>query len=200
MDDSTLIAAAQQGDIQAFNRLVLTYQQIAYNVAYRVLSNQDAAMDATQDAFMRAYRALAQYRGGSFKSWLLRIVTNCCYDQLRAKRRRPTTPLDDLVEDKEHSSLLQDHSELPESYVERGELGALIQRALTTLPSDQRSIVVLCDVQGLSYEEAAVATSVALGTVKSRLSRGRAKLRDYLVAHRELLPNGFRQRFESRAN
>jgi RNA polymerase sigma-70 factor (ECF subfamily) len=196
MDESALIAAAQQGDVSAFNRLVLAYQQLAYSVAYRVLGNPDSAMDATQDAFLRAYRALSQYNGGSFRSWLLRIVTNCCYDQLRSLKRRPATPLDDLVEDEEHSTLLLDQSEEPEDRVERTQLGQLLQRALLTLPDDQRAAVVLCDVQGLSYEEAAAAHNIALGTVKSRLSRGRAKLRDYLLQHRELLPNGYRHSFE----
>jgi len=197
MDESALIKAAQSGDVNAFNSLVLAYQQIAYNVAYRVLGNRDAARDATQDGFIRAFRALSQYRGGSFKSWLLRIVTNCCYDQMRAKKRRPSTPLDDLVEDDEHTTILADDTETPEAHIEREELGALLQRALKSLPEDQRMVVVLCDVQGLSYEEAANACSVALGTVKSRLSRARGKMRDYLLQRPELLPDSLRQRFEA---
>jgi len=197
MDESALIKAAQSGDVNAFNSLVLAYQQIAYNVAYRVLGNRDAARDATQDGFIRAFRALSQYRGGSFKSWLLRIVTNCCYDQMRAKKRRPSTPLDDLVEDDEHSTILADDTETPEAHVEREEMGVLLQRALKSLPEDQRMVVVLCDVQGLSYEEAANACSVALGTVKSRLSRARGKMRDYLLQRPELLPDSLRQRFEA---
>ena len=197
MDESALIMAAQSGDANAFNSLVLAYQQIAYNVAYRVLGHPDAARDATQDGFVRAFRALSQYRGGSFKSWLLRIVTNCCYDQMRARKRRPSTPLDDLVEDEEHSTILADDIESPEQHIEREELGALLQRALTSLPEDQRMVVVLCDVQGLSYEEAAVACSVALGTVKSRLSRARGKMRHYLMQRPELLPDNLRQRFET---
>ncbi|MBC7251685.1 MAG: sigma-70 family RNA polymerase sigma factor, partial [Anaerolineae bacterium] len=88
MDEKTLIAAAQQGDLEAFNRLVLTYQNITYNLAYRILGDADAAADATQDAFLSAYRAITRFRGGSFKAWLLRIVTNACYDQLRIKQRR----------------------------------------------------------------------------------------------------------------
>ena len=93
MDEETLVALAQQGDIDAFNQLVSEYQQLAYNVAFRILGNEDKACDATQDAFLRGYRALYQFRGGSFKSWMLRIVTNSCYDQLRAQQRRPTTPI-----------------------------------------------------------------------------------------------------------
>ncbi len=194
MDEEACIAAARRGDVNAFNRLVLTYQQLAYNVAYRILGSEEKAMDATQDAFLRGYRALEQFRGGSFKTWMLRIVTNCCYDQLRVGQRRPTTPLDDLLEDEEHSRLFEDPAELPEERVERGELGDVIQAGLATLPDDQRVVVVMSDIEGLSYEEIAATTAVSLGTVKSRLSRGRAKLRDYLLARRELLPNGLRLR------
>ncbi len=192
MNEEALIRAAQRGDVDAFNRLVLEYQQMAYNAAYRVLGNEDRAMDATQDAFLRGFRALNQFRGGSFKTWLMRIVTNCSYDQLRLNQRRPTTPIEDLVEDDEHSMLLDDNTEQPQDRIERQELGDLIQAGLNTLPPDQRATVVLCDIEGMDYGEIAQATSVSLGTVKSRLSRGRAKLRDFLLEHRELLPNGFR--------
>jgi len=192
MNEDAIVSAAQKGDINAFNRLVLTYQELAYNVAYRILGNPDRAADATQDSFLRGYRALDQFRGGSFKTWILRIVTNCCYDQLRGMKRRPTTPIDDLVEDDEHSTLLEDTSESPQSYVERVELDAVVQAALDTLPEDQRTVVVMSDIHGLSYDEIAETTSVNLGTVKSRLSRGRAKMRDYFLAHREHLPAGMR--------
>jgi len=192
MNEEAIIAAARKGDVNAFNRLVLAYQDLAYNVAYRILGNPDRAADATQDSFLRGFRALDQFRGGSFKTWLLRIVTNCCYDQLRGLQRRPTTPIDDLLEDDEHSSLLEDSSESPQAYVERVELDRVVQAALETLPEDQRIVVVMSDIHGLSYEEIAETTSVSLGTVKSRLSRGRSKMRDYLLAHREHLPANMR--------
>lgn len=192
MNEEALIARAADGDVNAFNQLILEYQQMAFNVAYRILSDEDRAMDATQDAFLRGFRALHQFRGGSFKAWLLRIVTNCSYDQLRVKQRRPTTPIDDLVEDDEHSTIVEDPGERPEDHVERMELGSAIQTALSLLPEEQRTVLVLSDIEGLSYEEIAEVTLVSLGTVKSRLSRARAKLRDYLLAHREHLPSGIR--------
>ena len=192
MNEENLVAAAQKGDVNAFNRLVLTYQDLAYNVAYRILGNPDKAADATQDSFLRGYKALRDFRGGSFKTWILRIVTNSCYDQLRAMRRRPTTPIDDMLEDDEHSSLLQDHGESPEDYVDRMELDRTVQAALNSLPEDQRVVVVMSDIQGFSYEEIAASTAINLGTVKSRLSRGRAKMREYLLAHREQLPSSVR--------
>lgn len=197
MKEPELIARAQKGDIDAFNDLVYHYQDMAYNVAYRVLGNENAASDATQDAFIKAYKALHQYRGGSFKAWLLRIVTNCCYDLLRTHQRRPSTPIDDLVEDEEHSDLLKDTGdESPEDWVDREELGRLIQRGLEQLPPDQRTVVVLSDIEGMPYEEIAAVTSVALGTVKSRLSRARAKLREFLTERQEQLPTSFRPNIE----
>lgn len=192
MDEHRLVEAAQRGDVHAYNRLVLAYQQNLYNVAYRILGNADQAMDATQEAFLHAFEALPNFRGGSFRAWILRIVTNCAYDALRHRQRRPTTPIDDLIEDDEHSGLLEDNHETPEKYVERGDLQTLIQRGLNTLPDEQRVVVILSDIEGLDYAEIAQILSLNLGTVKSRLSRGRAKLRDYLLAHRELLPAGFR--------
>ncbi|MBC7236455.1 MAG: sigma-70 family RNA polymerase sigma factor [Chloroflexi bacterium] len=192
MNEEALVERAQRGDVQAYNQLVLAYQQVAYNVAYRVLGDEERAMDATQDAFFKGYRALLQFRGGSFKAWILRIVINACYDQLRHRQRRPQTPLDDLIENDEHSRLFEDPADSPENVVERQEFDAVIQTALDTLPEDQRVTVIMSDIEGMSYEEIAAATSVALGTVKSRLSRGRARLRDFFREHQELLPSYLR--------
>jgi RNA polymerase sigma factor (sigma-70 family) len=191
VDESALIAAAQGGDREAFNQLVVHYQSLAYNVAYRILSDADAAADATQDAFLSAYRAISRFRGGSFRSWLMRIVTNACYDQLRIKKRRPTTSIDE-DEDPDRAEWYVDPGERPEAFVARQELSQAIQRGLETLPPDQRTAVVLSDIQGMSYEEIAETTSTSLGTVKSRLNRGRSKLRDYLIENVELLPARYR--------
>lgn len=198
MDEQALIASAREGDVRAFNQLVMLYQSMVYNVAYRILSDADAASDATQDAFLSAFKAMGKFRGGSFKAWLLRIVTNACYDQLRVKQRRPTSSLDDLPVESDHSPYLHDPAEKPDEFVERQELNHMIQVAISTLPVEQRMVVVLSDVQGLSYQEIAQATGLSLGTVKSRLSRGRARLRDYLVEQRELLPSRYRLRGDER--
>ncbi len=194
MDEAALIAAASKGDARAFNQLVIRYQGIAYNLAYRILGDEDAASDATQDAFVSAFKAMPRFRGGSFKAWVLRIVTNACYDQLRARRRRPTSSLDDLEGDADHSPYLLDPAERPDEAVARRELDLVIQAGILTLPAEQRSVLVLSDLQGMDYHEIAQVTGLALGTVKSRLSRGRAKLRDYLLDHRELLPAQYRLR------
>jgi RNA polymerase sigma factor (sigma-70 family) len=192
MDEEALISAARKGDARAFNQLVVHYQGMVFNLAYRILSDSEAAADATQDAFLSAYRALRRFRGGSFKAWLLRIVTNACYDQLRSKQRRPASSLDDLPVDVDHTAYLQDPAEGPEDYVLRRELNRALEVAIRTLPAEQRVVLVLSDVQGLSYNEIVDVTGLSLGTVKSRLSRGRARLRDSLWEQRELLPSQYR--------
>ena len=192
MDEQALIASARKGDARAFNQLILSYQGMVYNVAYRILADADAASDATQDAFLSAFKAIHKFRGGSFKAWLLRIVTNACYDQLRLKQRRPTSSLDDLTSETDYFYHLRDPAEQPGEFAERQELNRAIQAGVKTLPMDQRIVLVLSDIQGLSYQEIVEATGLSLGTVKSRLSRGRAKLRDYLWQQRELLPAHYR--------
>jgi RNA polymerase sigma factor (sigma-70 family) len=194
MDEEALIASARKGDTRAFNQLVLLYQGMAYNVAYRILGDADAAADATQDAFLSAFKAIRQFRGGSFKAWILRIVTNSCYDQLRSKQRRPAESLDDLNVEEDHLRLLRDPSEQPDEYVERQQLNQALEAGIRRLPAEQRIVLVLSDVQGLDYQEIAAATGLSLGTVKSRLSRGRARLRDLLLERRELLPARYRLR------
>ena len=194
MDEPALIHSAQKGDVDAFNRLVLAYQHQVYNLAYRIMGEEAAAADATQEAFISAYHHLKSFRGGSFKSWLLRIVTNACYDDLRKRKRRPATSLEDLVSDEngEGEFDIPSTADGPETVVQRHEMAALLQQAITTLPDDQRIVLVLSDVQGMSYEEIAEITRSNLGTVKSRLSRARGKLREYLQARGELLPAQYR--------
>jgi RNA polymerase sigma-70 factor (ECF subfamily) len=192
MDEVQAIQAAQAGDLPAFNRLVMAYQGMAYNVAYRIVGDADAAADACQEAFISAFKAIKKFRGGSFKSWMLRIVTNACYDHLRYTGRRPADSLEEVAENPQHAPKLVSDHEHPEEYTLRQELNEMIQSGIETLPADQRVVLVLSDVQGFSYQEIADITGVSLGTVKSRLSRARARLRDYLVAQQELLPAQYR--------
>ncbi len=194
MDEKAFILAAQKGDLAAFNQLVRAYQTQVYRTAYRVLGDGASAEDATQDAFVSAFKHIRGYRGGSFKAWLLRIVTNACYDQLRAKQRRPTASLDALLIDSDDPAPGADRAapESPQEFTERRELGDAIQHGLETLPPDQRVTLVLIDIEGFSYNEVAAATGANLGTVKSRLSRARAALRDFMIAREELLPARYR--------
>jgi RNA polymerase sigma-70 factor (ECF subfamily) len=176
----------------------MAYQGTAYNVAYRVIGDGDAAADACQDAFLKAYKAINQYRGGSFKSWLMRIVTNTCYDQLRYKKRRPANSLEDMTENPGPDRIkLVNGSERPEERVLRDELADLLQLGIGQLSEDQRIVLVLNDVQGFSYQEIAEIIDQPLGTVKSRLSRARRRLREFLLQQQELLPSQYRLNYES---
>ena len=195
MDESTLIQYAKKGDLTAFNKLVLEYQDMLYNTAYLVLGDSALAADATQEAFISAFRKLKSYRGGSFKAWLLRIVTNACYDELRRQKRRPTTPIEPLTDDDEEMESpqwLADSADSPEKQLETLELEEAIQRCIENLPPDFRTVVVLSDIQGLNYQEVSEAIKKPLGTIKSRLARARLRLRDCLQKVRELLPSAFR--------
>jgi len=198
MDEAALIHAAQRGDVNSYNTLVLNYQTQAYNVAYRIMGEPDSAADATQEAFISAYRAIRSFRGGSFKAWLLRIVTNACYDEIRRRKRRPDASLDALyVEDEATDASLVTHSENPESYAQRMDLQAAIMTCLQGLTDEQRTVSVLSDIEGMSYEEIAQVVGTALGTVKSRLSRARSSLRDCLQGYGELLPASYRLNTEN---
>jgi len=195
MDEAALIQDARRGDLDAFNRLVLAYQDMVYSQAYRMMGEAEAAEDAAQDAFISAYRKLDSYRGGSFKAWLLRIVTNLCYDELRRRKRRPTTPLEPLDNDDEEIESprwLSDPNGTPEEETERAELARALQGCLDDLPPEFRSVVILVDIQGLDYIETAASIGKPLGTVKSRLARARMRMRDCLQGFWELLPESFR--------
>jgi RNA polymerase sigma-70 factor (ECF subfamily) len=199
-EEQRLISAAQAGDIDSFNQIVRLYETRVYNLCYRMLGDPDVAADATQDTFIAAFRSLASFRGGVLKSWLLRIATNTCYDVLRTRKRRPSVSLD-VGDDEEEGrrSELPDQGATLDEIVLQHELSAAIQRGLAALPEDQRIVLILSDIQGLAYEEIAQITGTQLGTVKSRLSRARAKLRDILRAG-ELLPLRFRLNDESKAS
>ena len=200
MDEPALIQSALKGDLDAFNRLVLAYQDMVYNQAYRLMGEFESAEDATQDAFIAAFRKLHTYRGGSFKAWLLRIVTNLCYDELRRRKRRPTTPLepvDQYDEEIESPHWMEDQGESPEDAAERNELSGALQHCLDDLSPEFRIVVVLVDIQGMDYTEASQVVGKPLGTVKSRLARARGRLRDCLQGFWELLPVSFRHLGES---
>jgi RNA polymerase sigma-70 factor (ECF subfamily) len=202
MDELELALAAKKGDLDAFNRLVLEYQEMAFNIAYRMLGDPAAAEDATQTAFLSAYRHLQSYRGGSFKSWVLRMVTNTCLDELRRKKRRPTTPLEPVSDEGEDEiespAWLADDAPSAEAEIENSELEDAIQHCLDHLPEEFRLVVVMVDIQGMDYQEASESIRKPLGTIKSRLARARLKLRDCLQYFRELLPANFRLDDEER--
>jgi len=183
-DEAAVIARAAAGDRTAFAQLMEHYQGACYGLARRLLNDADQAADATQDAFIHAYKAIGGYRGGIFRSWLLRITANASYDIMRRAQRRPSSPLPDPEEGA--PELPDAHAVDPVAEATRSELYRHLELALMRLPEDQRTAVVLCDVYGMDYNEVAAMTKSALGTVKSRIHRGRLRLRELMAEHREL--------------
>ena len=190
MDERTLIHAAQRGDVNAFNQLVLCYQDIAYNQAFWIMKDSNNAEDITQEVFIKAYQRISTFRGGSFRSWLLRIVMNTCFDEIR--RRKHVTQMSAVHRDddgEEHVFIEQlVDPEMPiEEQIERTELRSSLQRHLEDLPDKYREMIQLVDVLELDYHEAAQVLGVPIGTVKSRVARGRLLLRNEIVRNPELM-------------
>ncbi|MHB8375564.1 MAG: RNA polymerase sigma factor [Dehalococcoidia bacterium] len=183
-EEAELLRRARLGDLDAFNALVDIHQRVVYNLCLRMLGIRVLAEDAAQDAFLSAFRHIAACKGNQFRPWLLRIAANACTDELRRRGRRPSVSLDVPPRIDESSLDPADPAPGPESEALRSEQRRLIAAALLRLPDDQRLAVILCDVQGFSYDEIAEITHASLGTVKSRIARGREKLR------RELVPPG----------
>lgn len=195
MDEQLLIQDALDGNLNAFNNLILHYQDMAYNVAYRIMGEHGAADDAAQEAFISAYEKLEQYRGGSFKAWLLRIVTNACYDELRRRQRQPVTPLKPELNDGEtleNPYWIEDDTPSPEEEIQESELQKAIQHCINALDDKFRTVLVLVDVEGLDYDTASDVINRPLGTVKSRLARARERVQECLQGFWELLPDLFR--------
>lgn len=180
-----------------YNCIIEAFQAKGYNLACRMLRDWALAEDVLQESFVSGYRAFTQFRGDNLNAWMMRIIANTCRDFLRSRRARPIVSLDPLptaADDPTPSAVdLPTREESPEEYAEREELRRTIVNGLDRLPEERRLAVILVDVQGLSYEEAAKVMDCSTGTVKSRISRGRAALRDHLRASGELLPSKFRQ-------
>lgn len=189
-DEQKLIQLSLEGHLDSFNRLVEMHQDAVFSVALRMVRNHAVAEDLTQDAFISAFSHLSSYRGGVFRAWLMRIVRNATYDHLRRTKRRPETSIDkDIIS---FSETLESNERSPQEWVQSGELGEIISHCMGRLSEDQRMMVVLVDIEGYQYDEAADMTGVSIGTVKSRLNRARANLRDCLQAHPEHLPHSMR--------
>ena len=178
-----IVQRVLEGDTNAVEELVLEYEKKVYNVALRMLNNSEDAADMTQEAFIKAYNSLSGFRGDSkFSVWLTRIVSNLCLDFMRSRNRRPTVSLSMEDEDGEDVQLdIADTSQSPEQLLERSLTRESVRRGLQSLPEDYREILLLREIQGLSYDEIAAALDIEVGTVKSRIFRGRKKLCDYLI-------------------
>jgi RNA polymerase sigma-70 factor (ECF subfamily) len=185
--DDELIERAREGDIGAFNQLVERYQAGLFNLCLRLVGDRETAEDATQEAFLSAYRSLARFAGGNVRSWLYRIAANQCKDELRRRKRRgPTGSLDRIFDQLESQVEVEDEGESAADLVERLETGAALQQALLALPFEQRQAIVLVDVYGFSYDEVAKLAGASTGTVKSRIHRGRERLRGLVRSQPEL--------------
>ena len=189
VQDDDRVSRARNGDLSAFNELVLDYQGLVVNLCYRLVGNRAAAEDLAQEAFIAAWRNIGSLRG-AFRPWLLRIASNACTDEQRRRGRRPSSSLDAALE--EGLPEPPDEEPLPETALIDKEATGRIEAALSELPDEQRLALVLCDVEGFDYAEIAAVMKTSLGTVKSRIARGRARLRAVLLQDPELLPSRFR--------
>ena len=184
MKDLELVQAAKMGDLNAFNEIVLGYQDQAFNLAYHILGNQNIAEDVSQDAFILAFKKIHQFRGGSFKAWLLKIVTNLCYSEIRTWKRNTFQGLEQINSNgdtNESPEWIRDPKPSPEEEIESNEMREILDSTMNKLPSVYRTALSLVDIHAFNYREAASIMGISIGTVKSRLARGRTQLRTILL-------------------
>lgn len=191
-DEETLVKSAANGDLDAFNQLVLNYQDMAYRHALSMLNDNWRAEEVVQDSFLKTFQNLKSFRGGSFRAWLMRIITNTAYDTLRYSSKRPTQPLfpdDGDGEEMESPRWLADPNGSVEKALEERERTKFIHLTLNELQDIYRNVLTLVDLQDFDYEEAAQALNVPIGTVKSRLARARMQLKEKLQARPSVFEN-----------
>jgi len=181
--EAMIVRKVLQGDVNAFEKLVTEYEKSVYAITLRMTNNAEDAADMTQETFIKAYNSLQAFRGDSkFSVWLFRIATNVCLDFLRSRNRKQTVSLSVEDDEGEEAQLdIADESQSPELLLERGLTRDAVRRGLDTLPPDYRQILLLREIQGLSYEEIAEALRLEVGTVKSRIFRARKKLCNFLI-------------------
>lgn len=192
--ESRLIKYAQRGDLDAFNLLALKYQDMMFRVSLRIINDECAAEDAAQNAMIQAFQNIRSFRGGSFKSWLARVAVNASYDELRRMKRHTAQPLEQYNQDGEEiesPAWMIDRSAQPDELAENSELKGVLQRCIRSLVPDYRLMVILVDIEGMSYEEAARITRIPVGTVKSRLARARMQLRAALRKFEGMIPAAY---------
>jgi RNA polymerase sigma-70 factor (ECF subfamily) len=182
--DLILLQRAREGDLDAFNDLVVVYQDLLFALVVRMVPDRDQASDAVQEAFFSAYRNLASFRGGSVKSWLNRICVNAAMDAQRARKRRPVQPYPELEDEAWQPKAGEEVD--PERIAVGAERSRVLAEAMTHITDDQRTAIVLYDVEGYDYAEIAEITGVSVGTVKSRIHRGRLALRGLLTDRLDL--------------
>lgn len=198
--ENSLILSAQRGDMEAFNALALGYQDMLYRIALRIVHDECLAEDALQEAMIHAFRHIRSFRGGNFKSWLARVTVNASYDELRRGKRHLGLPLEQFTsegEEIESPDWMRDTGPGPEERAESSELRRALNQCIRSLVPDYRLMVILVDMEGMSYEEAAMVARVPVGTVKSRLARARTQIRKSLQSYRSLLPAFYQRELAS---
>lgn len=183
--EEMLINTASKGDLDAFNQLALRYQDLAYHHVHALLRDPALAEDATQDSFIRAFQNMAGFRGGSFRAWILKIVTNSTYDMLRRSKRHPTQslyPEDEYGDEIEAPVWLADTTTSVQDIVERSEFSRDLYRLINDLPAVYRTVLTLVDLHDFDYAEVADALKIPIGTVKSRLARARQRISEKLCS------------------
>jgi RNA polymerase sigma-70 factor (ECF subfamily) len=187
--EKILLEKARKGDVDAFEMLIREHERKAFNIAYRFLKNADDAEDITQEAFLRAFRSIKKFKGqSSFSTWLYRIINNTCIDFVRAKQNKITDSIDKTIQyDNEELELqIPGDQNDPVDMAETAEISQLMQSMLALLPDDQKMAIILRDIQGFSYQEISEITGVGMGTVKSRINRGRMALKELIQKNGEL--------------
>lgn len=191
MDEKELIKKCKEGDTESFSLLVLMHEKKIFNYALRMLKNENDAEDASQEAFLRAYKKIDSFNGASqFSTWLYTIVNNVCLDMLRKKQRTGESTHISInqstTDDEEYELQIEDTSPGPYEMAKRSEAGRVLEKAIASLSPEHRAVIIMRDINGLEYDEIAKITKTSLGTVKSRISRARISLRKILEENREL--------------
>ncbi len=197
-DELKLIKKAQKGDVSAFEKIITRYQSVVYSVSYRYADNTDDASDMAQEIFLKMFRTINSFKFRSrFSTWIYRVATNTCLDLLKKRRSSVSESAysyDGGYEDldgNQNFAEVEDTRFMPDKKAEEAETKDVINRAISRLPDDHRTAVILRDIRGLSYEEIADITDCSVGTVKSRISRARKNLREILSEDRELFEDFF---------
>ncbi len=193
-NEQQLLERSKAGDVAAFEELIEAYQKKIFNLAFRIVQNYDDAADLAQEALIRIFRSIANFREqSSFSTWIYRITTNVCLDEIRKKKNARVLSLDEEIhmEDGEMKRQIMSDDPQPDEVAEREELRRLIDDAIKSLPEDQRLVLTLRDIQGLSYEEISKILDCPGGTVKSRINRARQALKNVLYDKRELLSEDY---------
>lgn len=189
-----LLERAKAGDIAAFEQLIESYQKKIFNIALRMLGNYDDAGDLSQEVLIRIYKSIGSFKEqSSFSTWIYRITTNVCLDEIRKRKNRKIISLDEEIrlEDGEMKRQIESDEPSPEETAEAKDLKKIVNDAIGKLSEEHRIVIVLRDLQGLSYEEIAEVLKCPEGTVKSRINRGRQALKNILASKRELLLDGY---------